>query len=108
MQRIIYQTDDGGVAIIAPSADYLSNHTIEELAAKDVPDGKAYHIVDEADIPSDRTYRSAWEVVAGNVSINQTKVQAIQDDEAARLSAIQKLATAAGLTADEQTAFFGG
>ncbi|MEK9770604.1 MAG: hypothetical protein VW683_16970 [Betaproteobacteria bacterium] len=30
------------------------------------------------------------------------------DMEAARLSAIQKLATAAGLTADEQTAFFGG
>lgn len=34
--------------------------------------------------------------------------QAQSDREAAKLSAIQKLATAAGLTADEQTAFFGG
>ena len=34
--------------------------------------------------------------------------QTISAIESARLSAIQKLVTAAGLTADEQTAFFGG
>jgi len=60
-QRIIYPTDEGGVAVIVPSAEYLSNHTIEELAAKDVPAGKAYQIVDKADVPSDRTFRNAWE-----------------------------------------------
>ena len=42
MKRIIYPTDEGGVAVIIPSAQYLADHTIEELAAKDVPDGKAY------------------------------------------------------------------
>ena len=61
MQRIIYQTDDGGVAVIVPSAEYLETHTIEELADKDVPDGKAYQIIDEAEVPSDRTFRNAWE-----------------------------------------------
>jgi len=61
MQRIIYPTDDSGVAVIVPSARYLADHTIEELAAKDVPDGKAYQIIDEADIPSNRTFRNAWE-----------------------------------------------
>ena len=61
MQRIIYQTYDGGVAVIVPSAKYLETHTIEELAAKDVPAGKAYQIIDEADVPSDRTFRNAWE-----------------------------------------------
>lgn len=60
-QRIIYQTDDGGVAIIIPSPEYLADHTIEELAAKDVPAGKPFKIVDAIDIPSDRTFRNAWE-----------------------------------------------
>ena len=61
MKRIIYPTDEGGVAVIVPSAEYLLNHTIEELAAKDVPAGKTYHIIDESDVPSNRTFRNAWE-----------------------------------------------
>lgn len=60
-QRIIYPNDDGGVAIIIPAPEYLIDHTIEELAAKDVPAGKPYKIVDVADIPTDRTFRNAWE-----------------------------------------------
>jgi hypothetical protein len=60
-QRIIYPTDDGGVAIIVPAPEYLETHTIEELIAKDVPEGKPYKIVDIADIPTDRTFRGAWE-----------------------------------------------
>mgnify|MGYP001017832877 FL=1 len=61
MKRIIYPTDDGGVAVIIPAPEFLETHTIEELAAKDVPTGKAYQIVDESDVPSDRTFRNAWE-----------------------------------------------
>ena len=57
--RIIYPTDDGGVAIIIPAAE--CGLTIEEIAAKDVPAGKEYKIVDVADIPTDRTFRDAWE-----------------------------------------------
>ena len=57
-QRIIYPSDDGGVAIIIPADCGL---TIEELAAKDVPEGKPFKIVDVADIPTDRTFRNAWE-----------------------------------------------
>ena len=55
--RIIFPTDDGGVAVIVPADCGL---TIEEIAAKDVPAGKPYEIVDVADIPSDRTFRGAW------------------------------------------------
>ena len=61
MKKIIYQTNDGGVAVIVPSAKYLETHTIEELAAKDVPAEKAYQIIDESDVPSNRTFRNAWE-----------------------------------------------
>lgn len=57
--RIIYPTDDGGVAVIIPAAE--CGLSIEEIAAKDVPAGKPYKIVDVADIPEDRTFRDAWE-----------------------------------------------
>jgi hypothetical protein len=58
-QRIIYPTDDGGVAVIIPADCGL---TIEQIAAKDVPAGKPFKIVDAADIPSDRSERDAWTV----------------------------------------------
>ena len=58
-QRIIYPTDDGGVAVLIPAAE--CGLTIEQIAAKDVPAGKPFKIVDVADIPSDRTFRNAWE-----------------------------------------------
>lgn len=57
-QRIIYPTDDGGVAVIVPAPE--CGLTIEEIAAKDVPAGKEYQIVDVSEIPKDRTFRGAW------------------------------------------------
>lgn len=61
-KRIVYQTDDGGVAIIVPAPECLLSYTIEEIALKDVPAGKPFRIIDSTDIPSDRTFRGAWEV----------------------------------------------
>jgi len=63
-KRVIYPNDNGGVSILIPTPEYLKTHTIEELAAKDVPQGKPYKIVDGSDIPSDRTFRNAWEYTA--------------------------------------------
>ena len=60
-KRIIYPNDNGGVAIVIPTEEYLAEHTIEELIAKDVPLGKPYKIIDAADIPADWTFRNAWE-----------------------------------------------
>jgi len=57
-KRIVYKNDDNTISIIVPADCGL---TIEEIAAKDVPTGKEYHIVDVADIPTDRTFRNAWE-----------------------------------------------
>jgi hypothetical protein len=63
-KRIIYPTDNGGVAIIIPTPEALETMTIEEIAAKDVPAGKEFKIVDISDIPTDRTFRDAWEYQA--------------------------------------------
>jgi hypothetical protein len=60
--RIIYQTPEGGVAVIIPAPD--CGLTIEEIAQKDVPQGRPYKIVDVSEIPSDRTFRDAWEYAA--------------------------------------------
>jgi len=61
-QRIIYPTDDG-VAVIVPAPEWLAQegNTMEVLAQMRVPEGKPYKIVDVADIPTDRTFRNAWE-----------------------------------------------
>lgn len=57
-KRIIHPTADGGVAVIVPAPG--CGLTIEQIAAKDVPAGIAFQIVDVADVPSDRTFRAAW------------------------------------------------
>ena len=61
-QRIIYQNDEGGVAVIVPAPEAVEQYGIEAIALKDVPHGKPFKIVDASDIPSDRTFRAAWEV----------------------------------------------
>ena len=60
--RIIYPTPEGGVAIIIPAPD--CGMTVEEIAAKDVPAGVPFRIVEADTIPTDRTFRSAWEFSA--------------------------------------------
>jgi hypothetical protein len=67
-QRIIYPSDDGGVYVIIPTPEALEQYGIEAIALKDVPAGKPFKIVDAADIPADRTFRSAWEVDASTLT----------------------------------------
>ena len=62
MNRIIYKTDEGGVAVIIPTPEALEQHGIQAIAIKDVPAGRKFAIVDAADIPSDRSQRDAWTV----------------------------------------------
>mgnify|MGYP007116997542 CR=1 FL=1 len=69
-KRIIYkwvETDPAsgavineGVAAIIPAEG--CGLTVEEIAAKDVPTGKPYKIVDVSEIPTDRTDRDLWTV----------------------------------------------
>lgn len=65
-KRIIYPTEHNGVAIIIPAlnaknADETYDDFVSRIAAKDVPTGLPYKIVPIEDIPTDRTFRDAWE-----------------------------------------------
>lgn len=61
-KRILYQVEDGGVVVIIPADN--CGLTVEEIATKDVPSGRPYKIVDVSEVPSDRTFRNAWEYQA--------------------------------------------
>ena len=59
-KRIVCINADGSIYILVPSPEYLQDHTIEELAMKDVPQGLTHYIIDASEIPTDRTFRGAW------------------------------------------------
>ena len=67
MSRIIYKQDNGRVAVIEPCTWEMNpatgeNFSVVEVAKMIVPNGKKYKIVEDSDIPTDRTFRNAWTV----------------------------------------------
>jgi hypothetical protein len=95
-QVIIYTNDNGGVSICTPTGEL----SIEETQVKDTPAGSI--IVDADSLPTE--YFDAWELIDGQVVVNETKKQAIIDAQTAattaKESALAKLA-ALGLTENE-------
>lgn len=77
-KRIIYTSEAGGVAVIIPAPE--CGLTVEEIAAKDVPQGVPFEIVDVAAIPSDRTFRNAWERNGKAIGHNMVKAREIAHD----------------------------
>ena len=76
MKRIIYQNQEGGVSVIIPTGEL----PIEEVAAKDVPEGVPFEIVDAADIPSDRYFRGAWVMGDCCIDVDLDQCRAIGHD----------------------------
>jgi len=67
--KIIYSTKTG-IAIIHPTGEL----SIEEVAEKDVPAGVSFRIVDDDEVPIDRTFRNAWKDDNGiKVDISRAK-----------------------------------
>ena len=67
MSKIVYRQDDGVLAIVIPNLKEINPatgvvFTIDEIAKKDVPTGKKYNIIDDSDVPTDRSFRNAWTV----------------------------------------------
>ena len=60
MQVIIYKQDNGVLAVIQPTVEALELYGIGAIAAKDVPSGKPYKIIDASELPADRSERAYW------------------------------------------------
>lgn len=60
--KILYPNPEGGVCVVIPT----NALTIEETAKKDVPANTPYLIVEDNLVPSDRSFRNAWEADFSN------------------------------------------
>ena len=61
--RIIFPRADGGVCVLMfhlADGTPLTDLPIGEIARKDVPPGVPFRIIDESDIPADRSRRELW------------------------------------------------
>ena len=63
--RILYPRN-GGVAVVVPAEE-----TTQEQAMAAVPAGSPYIVVDVNDVPTDRTFRDAWEVDFTNAQVKE-------------------------------------
>ena len=82
-KRIIYKEADGELSIIVPAPKALEQYTIEQIAEKDVPSGLPYRIVEESDVPSDRTFRNAWTIDESELTSGTgAEVNFFEDDPA--------------------------
>ena len=77
MTKIIYQNESGGISVIHSTGEL----SIEEVAAKDVPQGVAYEIVEDDAIPSDRTFRNAWVANGAAVDVDLDQAKSIGHDK---------------------------
>ena len=70
--RIIYKQSTGICVVLIPAPNFLAtlSGTEEEklihIANKDLPTGTKYEIVADDYVPSDRTFRNAWEYETGS------------------------------------------
>jgi len=58
-QVIIYPNDEGWLSVVSPAPE--CGIPVEEIARKDVPVGKPYHIIDVSLLPTENTFFNAWE-----------------------------------------------
>ncbi len=60
--NIIYKNQSGSGSVSTPTQEAIDQLTLDEIAQRIVPNSVAYWIVDPSTIPSDRTFRDAWEL----------------------------------------------
>ena len=78
-KRIIY-TKDGVVKVFIPAEVGLSTEDLSKLALAVVPKGISFKIIDQSEVPSDRTFRNAWKEEGEAVGIDIVKAREVQKD----------------------------
>jgi len=60
--RIIYKNSDESISVLVPTPQCLEKHELKTIALKDVPEGLPFWLVEDEEVPADRTFRQAWEI----------------------------------------------
>jgi hypothetical protein len=90
MKKIVFTRPDGGVSVVNPAPEFVSQFETEEQALqalefKAVPaDATDVVTVDVAGIPTDREFRDAWTQTGGAFGISIAKARTIQLERAAQ------------------------
>lgn len=94
--RIVHPTSDGGVAVTFPNEGI----PIEQVVFRVVPPGSPYILVEDHAVPTDKTFRAAWDADFSNppggkgvITINMGKARHIlrrrlRDERALLLAAL--------------------
>jgi hypothetical protein len=91
--KIVYTRPDGGVSVVHPAPQWLAKvlddtdgdpqfpneaAAMAFLLTKDVPPGSTdVNVVTDGAIPTDRTFRGAWEQTAGSITVDMPKARAV-------------------------------
>lgn len=120
--RILHSNGDGGLAVTIPAPKYMQHlrvtanrevtdaEIMAHIAQKDLPNGRAFEVVEDSDVPSDRTFRNAWEhdtsAAPEKVKTNIVKAKLIAHDmrRAARTEAFKPLDVQATIPAQAEAA----
>lgn len=78
-KRVIYEGAGGVVAVLIPAPG--CGLTVEEIAAKDVPQGVPFEVVEAAQLPTDRLFRAAWRKVGAVVFEDVTAARLVAHDK---------------------------
>jgi hypothetical protein len=88
MKKIIYTRQDGALSVINPvrnthpRLEDLTDDEVLQRAMKDIPqDAINPQIVDESEIPKDRTFRNAWKANGNKVEHDMPKCREIHKDK---------------------------
>ena len=78
--RIIYTNAEGGVSIVTPVDN--CGLTLQEIIDRSVPPNTPHTVVEDDELPADRTYRNSWEIGQDRRTIvhNTDKAKAIHRD----------------------------
>lgn len=85
MKRIVFTRPDGGISVVEPQIhlgdpeDFTEDQAIERSMRLLPQDAIDPHVIEEADVPQDRTYRNAWTKAEGqDFSVDMEKAREIQ------------------------------
>ena len=48
--KLVIFKHETGIGVLCPSEEALKTHTLEEIAKRDVPEGKKFKIIDRSDL----------------------------------------------------------
>ena len=71
MKRIIYQNDEN-IAIVFPANEDIDINKLAEIV---VPKGTQFIIVNQSDIPLDRTFRDSWKINITNSKLKKGSIK---------------------------------